>query len=162
MHSDNYVDADRSAVAASGGAVAGLRAFGEDTLILTRRGEIRAGELTDSDQVATRSGEWLDIAWLEHIRLGARFLSDHAEVKPVLICSGELGLGQPKRNVVLSPDQEIWTEDDVSRGRFRAAGDISAQPKLFDATEVSVGYVIFSCSKPTVVSAEGLWVRLDG
>lgn len=139
-------------------ALARLRAFGDQTLITTERGPIPAKDLTAADRVRARTGEYVGIDWVEKMTLGPDFFEYHPDLRPVLLCEGDLGDG-PRRNVVLSPEQMIWRERDGA-GEFRRAGDLSPYANLFRKRMPAVTYVAFQCTKPTVIDADGLWVSL--
>lgn len=131
-----------------------LRAFGEETLIRTARGAVRAAEITDRDLVESRTGEMVPVAWVERVTLGAAFLRRNPELRPVLICQSDLGQA-PHRNVVMSPKQMIWTGESYAEARH-----LTRHPELFARTRLPVSYVAFQCEKPTVVNADGLWVSV--
>jgi hypothetical protein len=81
------------------------------------------------------------------------------QLKPVLLCEGDLGLA-PIRNVVLSPEQFVWDDTAPGGGAFRRAADLSRHPAVFARRDVDVTYVSLLCAEPVVVEAEGLWISL--
>jgi hypothetical protein len=139
--------------------LARLRAFGPATLIETRRGPIPAIEVREGDSVFTMDGTYAEVVWTDRLRLDADFLRRMPQLKPVLLCEGDLGLA-PIRNVVLSPEQFVWDDTAPGGGAFRRAADLSRHPAVFARRDVDVTYVSLLCAEPVVVEAEGLWISL--
>jgi hypothetical protein len=139
--------------------LARLRSFGPDTLIETDRGLLPAREIRRNDRLRTSGGEYAGIAWLDRLHLDAAFLRSVPELKPVLICEGDLGFA-PLRNVVLSPQQFVWDRQVGDGGDFRPAAEVTSHPRLFERRDVNVTYISIVCHAPLVIEAEGLWVSL--
>lgn len=131
-----------------------LCAVGSATRIHTERGAVAAAELSPGDRIKAKTGELVEIDWVEVLPLDAEFLARNPSLRPVLFCSGDLGDG-PERNTVLSPAQQIWRDDS-----FRDAAELSPYPDLYKGTGVGVTYVAFNCAKPTVANADGLWISV--
>ena len=139
--------------------LARIRAFGSATYIETRSGPVPASDVRVGDLLLTSKGSHAEVVWTDRIHLDAGFLRSIPELKPVLICEGDLGFA-PLRNVVLSPEQFIWDPSGPDGAGFRRAADVTRHPSLFDRRDVSVTYVSLLCSEPVVIEAEGLWVSL--
>lgn len=133
-----------------------LRAFGVDTKIETAKGPKSASQLIEGDRIRAKTGELVEIDWIETIHLDADFLERHPGMRPVLFCLDDLGSGSPKRNTIMSPAQMIWSD---SEG-YRSASQLSKHPSVFRSSAISVSYIAFTCRKPTVVNADGLWVSV--
>lgn len=135
--------------------LAELRAFGDRTLIATARGPVQARALRADDVIRSKTGEYIEIDWIEKLRLDAAFLARHPTLRPVLLCQGDLGQA-PARNTVLSAGQMVWDDE----AGYRPAGELTRHPGLLDRDDLAVDYVVFQCRKPTVVEADGLWVSV--
>jgi Hint domain len=139
--------------------LARLRAFGPATLIETRRGPVPAIEVRNGDRLCTVDGTHAEVVWTDHLRLDAGFLRRLPQLKPVLLCEGDLGHA-PLRNVVLSPEQFVWDETAAGGGGFRRAAEVTRHPAIFARRDVDVTYVSLLCGEPVVIEAEGLWISL--
>lgn len=139
--------------------LARLRAFGPATLIETHRGPIPAIEVRPGDKLFTSSGTYAEVVWTDHLRLDAAFLRRIPQLKPVLLCEGDLGHA-PLRNVVVSPEQFVWDDTAPGGGSFRRAAEITRHPAIFAKRDVGITYVSILCAEPVIVEAEGLWISL--
>ncbi len=139
--------------------LARLRAFGPATLIETRRGPLPAIEVRAGDRLCTVDGTHAEVVWTDRLHLDAAFLRRTPQLRPVLLCEGDLGHA-PLRNVVLSPEQFVWDDTGPDGGGFRRAADLTRHPAIFDRRDVEITYVSLLCAEPVVVEAEGLWISL--
>lgn len=139
--------------------LARLRGFGPATLIETRRGLVPAIEVRAGDRLRTLDGTSVEVVWTDRLHLDAAFLRRTPQLRPVLLCEGDLG-SAPIRNVVLSPEQFVWDETAPEGGAFRRAGDVTRHPAIFARRDVEVTYVSVLCAEPVVIEAEGLWIPL--
>ena len=84
--------------------------FARGTRIATRSGEVAVETIRVGDEVRTMSGEFRPVVWVGH-----RFvdLSRHANpdlVRPIRILAGALAENVPSRDLVVSPDHNLFLE----------------------------------------------------
>ncbi|GAL98849.1 glycosyltransferase [Acetobacter tropicalis NRIC 0312] len=93
----------------SGGTVAtlepddGTPCFCRGTLIATERGETAVEDLAIGDRVRTASGALRPIRWIGHRSYSGPFVRGNRNVLPVVIRTGALGDGLPRRDLSVSP-----------------------------------------------------------
>ena len=81
--------------------------FCAGTRILTNQGEKPVEDLRIGDIVVTASGEHRPIRWLGHNTISCRSYPNSAEVMPIHISAGALGVNKPARDLYLSPGHSI-------------------------------------------------------
>ena len=84
--------------------------YASGTLILTTRGEIVVEALVEGDIVVTASGALRPIRWLGHRRVDCAHHPDPESVRPVRVRAHALGLGVPRRDLVLSPEHALFLD----------------------------------------------------
>jgi T5SS/PEP-CTERM-associated repeat protein len=85
--------------------------FRKGTLILTPVGQIPVEDLCEDDLVTTLSGQSMPIVWIGFRSVDCRPHPDPRKVWPVRIATGAFGLGQPHRDLWLSPDHAVFVDD---------------------------------------------------
>ncbi len=136
-----------------------LRAFGADARLTTARGAVPAHALRDGDRLRTSSGDFAEITWIDRLELDTGFLRSVPSLKPVFLGAGDLG-DAPNRNVILSPEQLVWTPSAGDGGGFRRAAELTRHPDLYRHRDIAVTYFSILCDTPVVVEAEGLLIPL--
>lgn len=140
-------------------SVFNIRAFGAETLIDTDVGCVSAGELTLNHRLRSLNSGYIAIDWVRRLHLDACDLQRYPDLTPVLILAGQFRPGVPRRNIILSPSQRIWTgEDDADPGVFGSANALAEDPLSLRNREISVSYIVVACSRPAFLRAEGIWV----
>lgn len=136
-----------------------LRAFGADARLLTETGPVPARTLREGDRLRTCDGDFAEIVWIDRLELDAGFLRSVPSLKPVFLGACDLGEA-PCRNVILSPEQLVWTSDTADGGGFRRAAELTRHPDLYRHRDIAVTYISILCDAPVVVEAEGLLIPL--
>lgn len=140
-------------------SVFSLRAVAAGTLIETDRGAVPAEHLTRKHRLRTIGGRFADLDWLERLDLEPHFLARYPDLKPVLIEAGELGPSQPRRDLLVSPGQMIWSSEAGARtGVFGAARRLARSPDALRDHDIGISYIVFAATDPVVVKAEGVWI----
>jgi hypothetical protein len=85
--------------------------FLRGTRIRTPRGDVAVEDLQVGDSVVTLSGEAKRIIWLGRARVYPRFHIDPSLVHPVRISADAFGPGMPTRELFLSPDHAVFTDE---------------------------------------------------
>jgi hypothetical protein len=82
--------------------------FYPGTRIATPNGDVTVENLSRGDMVLTENGP-LPIRWIGTSQASTRF-ADPLRVLPIRIRAGALGLGLPRRDLLLSPDHAIFLD----------------------------------------------------
>lgn len=106
------------------------------------------------------SRDFAEITWIDRLELDAGFLRSVPSLKPVLLGAGELVGDAPHRNVVLSPEQLVWSPSSGDGGGFRRVAELTRHPDLYRHRGIAVTYISLLCDTPVVVEAEGLLIPL--
>ncbi|SDD27849.1 intein N-terminal splicing region [Paracoccus isoporae] len=96
-------------VSISSGAITvpAFMCFSADTLILTDRGEVRAGDLQAGDMVRTVDHGFQEIRWVGSRKITPKQLLSRPSMRPVQISAGALGPQVPQRSLTVSPQHRI-------------------------------------------------------
>jgi hypothetical protein len=122
------------------------------TLILTDRGEVAVEDLHIGDQVVTNAGQTRPIRWIGHRLLD---LGRHAKrelVQPVRIRAHAFANGQPRRDLLVSPDHAVFFNGRLIPARLLVnGGSIGWETSLRTVT-----YYHIELDTHDVILAEGL------
>ena len=137
--------------------------FTKDSLIKTRKGEVRAADLSVGDLVLTRDHGMQPIRWIGARILGGDELAQAKSVRPVLIRKGALGPNQPERDLLVSPQHrmlvsgpkvELWFgEQEV----LVAAIHLTILDGIEQIAVDEVTYVHFMFDEHEIVCGDGAW-----
>ncbi len=81
------------------------------TLITTERGEVAVEDLKIGDLVSTLDGDAQPVRWIGSRRIDRAEMQIDGRLWPVRIRAGALGKGQPRRDLLVSPQHRIFLED---------------------------------------------------
>ena len=84
--------------------------FAAGTLITTPDGQVAVETLRAGDAVLTASGETREIVWAGHRRVDLRRHAAPELVRPVRVAAGAFGAGIPSRDLVVSPDHNLFVD----------------------------------------------------
>lgn len=146
--------------ASTPGLVWDMPGFGPMTRISTTFGDVPAQALRVRDTIRTRTGECLQIQWLDRIILNEEFMQRHPEANPILIRASAMAVGLPGRDVMVSPGQAVCFSAHVAAGDFKAAGTLTGRPNIMRKPEPIITYTLFHCGRPVEVKVEGIWARV--
>jgi len=96
----------------AGGAEVSIACFRAGTRIRTARGEVPVEQLLVGDQMeALLGGTRAPIVWIGHRTVDCKNHPNPKQVWPVLIRADAFGPGLPCRDLFLSPDHAVFTDD---------------------------------------------------
>lgn len=135
-----------------------LPGFDGKARVLTSFGELPIEALRVRDELRLPNGRFLRVAWIDQIRLDAEFLRRHPEARPFLVGVGALGADLPRRNFLVSPQQEIHLGRQPSNGPARSVASLEGQRGILRKSSCDfIKYYIFHLGEPAAVSVEGVW-----
>lgn len=123
------------------------------TWVLTRRGEVRAADLTAGDHLITRSGGFSEV-------LGTSWAIQRA--RAVIIKAGSLGHTRPGCDLILPSCQRILVRDWRARALFGRSESLAEVSRLVDGEfirnlgEQDLGLVFLRLANSEVIYAGGL------
>ncbi len=137
--------------------------FTRETLIKTRCGERRAADLHAGDMVLTRDNGFQPLRWVGMRHVSGAELGRQPGLRPVLIRAGSLGLNQPERDLLVSPQHrmlvagprtELWFgEEEV----LVAAINLTCLDGVEQIAAPDVTYVHFMFDNHEIVCGDGAW-----
>ena len=138
--------------------------FTADTRIKTLRGEVRAADIRKGEMVLTRDAGYQPVRWIGTRTLGATELACQPDLRPVIIRAGALGINQPERDLMVSPQHRmlvgspqtaLWFgEDEV----LVAAAHLTCLDRVERADALKgVTYVHLMFDDHQIVSGDGAW-----
>lgn len=115
-----------------------LICFTSGTLIKTIRGEIPVEDLQLGDRVMTLDMGYQAIRWI-----GSRHLSDtqmtaYPKMRPIRICAGALGINQPEKELLVSPQHRVFIRSVVAERMFGQSEVLVAAKQLLEIDGVEV------------------------
>lgn len=145
---------------------ANLPCFTPATRIAVPAGWRRVGDLQAGDKIITRDVSTAVLAGVECREFGWRELGLNPLLRPIRIRAGALGGGVPERDIVVSPNQRIFTERPGSGdGMTRLpvpARHLVGRRGIEVISLSSVTYVQLQFDRSVAVLAEGCWSEIRG
>ncbi|SIT76993.1 Hint domain-containing protein [Pontibaca methylaminivorans] len=108
----------------------GVPCFASGTLIATPGGEVAIEHLRAGDIVLTRDSGPRPIRWIGSRLLDQSTLAASPHLRPVRIRAGALGPGQPRADLVVSPQHRILVRSIIAERMFGAAEVLVAARQL--------------------------------
>jgi hypothetical protein len=134
-----------------------LPGFERTCRVSTIFGELPIEALRRRDKVKTLSGAYIEVQWIDQIRLDVEFMERHPEAHPIRISARALGGPYPARNMLVSPGQDIWAPKMVGPSGPRKAIELEGQPNISKMPKSEITYYRFHCGSPQVVCVEDAW-----
>lgn len=125
--------------------------FVAGTAIRTDRGETPIERLKVGDLVVTASGERRPVRWIGCTLIDCTAASDPCAVQPIRITAGSVGMGQPARDLLVSPDHCILFDDVLIPAKHLTNGATIRQEPV-----ASVEYWHVELDRHDALLAEGL------
>jgi len=129
-----------------------LPCFVAGTRIATMLGEIAVEDLREGDIVKTLDGAARPVRWLGHRHIDLIRHSDPGRVQPVRIRAGAIAQGQPRRDLLVSPDHAIFREGVLIPARLLVNG----ASIVAEADCASVTYYHIELDRHAILLADGL------
>ncbi len=104
--------------------------FVAGTRIATDRGEVLVEALTIGDHVRLLDGRTAPIVWIGHRRVDCSHHPRPDQVWPVRVVADAFGIGEPQRDLFLSPDHAIFIENVLIPVKYLINGTSIAQVKV--------------------------------
>jgi len=124
--------------------------------VFTSFGELPIEALRERDKVRTGNGNYLPVQWIDQIHLDESFLDYHPDAQPIMIRKGSLGPGKPKKDMLVSSQQEVAALGILGSGGLRSAFELTGRPNISTLPQDGVTYYRFHCGEPAIVNIEGL------
>jgi Ca2+-binding RTX toxin-like protein len=143
-----------------------IRCFTPGTMILTDRGEVAVEALMAGDLVMTRDSGLQPLRWVgrQHVTR-ARLLAD-PDLQPVRIAAGALGIDEPERSMLVSPQHRVlvtgaraellFGEDEVLVPAKHLVGHAEVTRAL---PEDGVTYIHILFDRHEIVQSDGIWTE---
>lgn len=147
------------AAAARGGVIC----FAAGTRLRTPQGSMAIEDLRPGDRLSTRDDGPQEILWTGRRRMTGARLFAMPHLRPVRFRAGAMGIGQPDRDLLVSPDHRMLVRGAAARALFGqdevlvAAADLANGASVaVDLTVREVTYVHVLMERHEVVWANGL------
>jgi len=138
-----------------------LVCFGDDTLITTPTGSVRAGDLAVGDMVTTESGP-KPVRWVARRHVTAADIASDERYAPVRISKEALGAGLPKRDFWVSRQHRLLVSSKVAEKMFGTtevllpAIRLTSLPGIdIDTSVEAIDYVHILLDRHEILFAEG-------
>ncbi|MDJ0639654.1 MAG: Hint domain-containing protein [Paracoccaceae bacterium] len=129
------------------------------TRVRTSFGDVHAAALRKGDEVLTRDGSYMRIAWLTRIQLDEHILNLKPDSNPVVLAPGALGAQVPSAEIMLSPRQIVCADGNSGLKRDREAAMLLSRPGVRRLRETALSYTVFHVGRTAEVFCEGLYLR---
>ncbi|MFN3575789.1 MAG: Hint domain-containing protein [Tabrizicola sp.] len=140
--------------------------FTAGTRIMTERGLVAVEDLRVGDLVVTRDNGLQPLRWIGQRRLSRAELQARPELQPVRIAAGALGVAEPARSMLVSPQHRLLVEGARAEMYFGEAEVLVPAKHMVGLAEVSralpaegVTYVHILFDRHELVLSEGIWTE---
>lgn len=140
--------------------------FTSGTRIMTERGLVAVEDLRVGDLVVTRDNGLQPLRWIGQRRLSRAELQARPELQPVRIAAGALGVAEPARSMLVSPQHRLLVEGARAEMYFGEAEVLVPAKHMVGLAEVSralpaegVTYVHILFDRHELVLSEGIWTE---
>jgi hypothetical protein len=134
-----------------------LPGFYPKAKVVTSLGEMPIEALRRRDRVRTQKGTFLEVQWVDRIRVDEGFLEGNPDAHPILIRTSALGPKKPVTNMLISPAQMIV----VGSEAYKSALDLTNRPGILRLPHSGFTYFRFHCGVACNVSVDGMWFRTE-
>ena len=121
------------------------------THIATTAGELPIEALTINHHVVTHSGRHRRVRWIGRRSYAGRFLAANPQLQPIRFSIGSLGIGLPRRELLVSPDHAMLLEGRLIPARYLVNGSTIMQ----DRGRSHVDYLHVELDSHDILLAEG-------
>jgi hypothetical protein len=125
--------------------------------VSTSFGHLPIEALRRRDQLKTPSGAFLEVEWIDTVKLDVDFLEHHPEAHPIFIPKNALGVDRPYVSTLVSPAQKVKEPGKIGSDNLKPAASLVGRTKASRMPHSGFVYYVFHCGQPTQVSVDGLW-----
>lgn len=136
-----------------------LPGFSGKSKVQTSFGNLPIEALRRRDQIRTIAGSYLEVEWVDRLRLDVGFLEKHPEAQPIYIPQNAFGSAMPCQNMLVSPAQAIKPSGQIGNDGVHSALDLTARPNITRMPHAGFTYYLFHCGVPAIINVDGIWVR---
>ena len=136
--------------------------FVNGTLIETARGAVPVEDLQPGDRLRTIDGSFKPLRLIPNRALGPQDLAASPKLRPIRILAGALGVGNPQRDLLVSPQHRMLVKSTIAERMFGvdevlvAATKLTVLPGIFvDETVEEFSYFHLVLDAHEVIFAEG-------
>ncbi len=144
-------------------AAGGVICFTPDTGILTPAGPRLIQDLRPGDRIMTKDNGAQPVIWSGHRRMSGARLYAMPHLRPVRFRAGALGIGQPDRDLLVSPQHRMLVKGAAAQALFNTPEVLVAAEDLLNDLSVTVDhalrevtYVHILLERHNIVWANGL------
>ena len=120
--------------------------FTTGTLIATPDGDVEVQSLTPGDRVLDINGNAIAVELVLTRAYDLRQLSENENLRPVRITAGALGLGLPRRDLLVSRQHRMLVSSKITRRMFGADAVLTPAIKLTELPGIYVDHSVTSVS----------------
>ena len=135
--------------------------FSAKSRILTSFGHVPMEALRRRDPVKTFDGRFLEVEFVDEIRLDRRYLIDHPEAQPILLPRHSLGGSSPTTEMFVSGAQRIRSTDRVQSSQSVKAEDMVGRSGIMRKSHGYFTYYHFHCAEACTVFIDGVWCEIS-
>ncbi|MCT4608347.1 MAG: Hint domain-containing protein [Pelagimonas sp.] len=148
---------------AAGDQVSGVICFTPGTRILTPAGYLPIEEIREGDRVQTKDNGPQEVRWIGSRRMSGARLFAMPRLRPIRIRPGAFGIGEPDKEILVSPEHRMLVKGVVARALFNtpevlvAARDlINGDSVMLDTRVKEVTYIHMLLERHEVLFANGV------
>jgi hypothetical protein len=141
----------------------GVICFTPDTILATEHGPRPIAQLQAGDRILTRDNGPQEILWRGHRRMTGARMHVMPHLRPIRFVRGALGIGQPDRDLLVSPQHRMLIKGAAAQALFNETEVlVSAQDLVNDRSIIvdrslrEVTYVHILLERHNIVWANGL------
>lgn len=122
----------------TGPETGGVICFTPGTRIETPQGPRLVEELREGDRVQTKDNGSQPVLWIGQRRMSGARLFAMPHLRPVRIRAGGLGIGQPDRELLVSPEHRMLIRGAVARSLFNTPEVLVSAKDLVNGTSIAI------------------------
>lgn len=138
-----------------------LSGFSAKSRVLTSFGYVPMEALRRRDPVKTFDGRFLEVEFVDEIKLDRRYLIDHPEAQPILLPRHSLGASRPTTEMFVSGAQRLKINDRVHNDQGVLAEEMIGRAGIMRKSHGYFTYYRFHCGEPCTVHVDGIWCEID-
>jgi len=138
----------------------GFTGFGPKSRVLTSFGYVPMEALRRRDPIKTFEGRFLEVQYVDEVRLDRRYLIDHPEAQPILLPRHSLSATAPAVEMFVSGAQRLRSVDRTSNNLAVKAEDMIGRSGIMRKSHGYFTYYHFHCGEPCTVQIDGVWCEI--